>query len=171
MPLNNMVIVRGKRQCVFMRDEDGFHLIVMCDESWQDQAPGHVSEKDYILMFSLSSSAACVWEMLKDCPTEEKLLSTVIDKAGASENKIRDTISRFLKTLKGYALINYAPGSDSERFPVYQLAPGCDNVPTGDIVFDIEGISIEPVKLTQDVFCGSSGYQSPINEDPGCQLC
>lgn len=169
MSANDPAIVRGKRQCIFMRDEDGFHLIVMCDESWQDQALGHVLEKDYILMFSLSSSAACVWEMLKDCPAEEALLVKIVNKTNAPEKKIKDNLSHFLKTLEDYALINYAPGSDSERFPVYQLAPGCDNVPTGDIVFDIEDISIEPVKLAQDVFCGSSGYYTP--EEIGCQAC
>lgn len=169
MPLNNMVIVRGKRQCVFMRDEDGFHLIVMCDESWQDQVPGHVLEKDYILMFSLAPSAACVWEMLKDCPTEEALQVKIINKTNAPEKKIKDNLSHFLKTLKGYALINYTPGSDSEKVSVYQLAPGCDNVPTGDIVFDIENMTVEPVKLAQNVFCGSSGYDTP--EEIGCLAC
>ncbi|MEK6732398.1 MAG: PqqD family protein [Candidatus Omnitrophota bacterium] len=169
MSINNLIIVRGKRQCVFMRDEDGFHLIVMCDESWQDHAPGRVLEKDYILMFRLSSSAACVWEMLKDCPTEEALLAKIINKTNAPEKKIKDNLSHFLKTLKDYALINDTPGSDSEKFSVYHLAPGCDNVSTGDIVFDIEDMTVEPVKLAQNVFCGSSGYDTP--EEVGCQLC
>ena len=171
--IHDQAIVRGKRQCVFTRYSGEFQLIVISDDTWQDQTSA-AARDNYTLMFTLSPSAACLWEMLKDCPTQEALLSLVIARFGLSEEEAKDRLSSFLRTLEGFALIDYMSSPPPQEFSPYQLVSGCDSVKTEDIVFNKEDIAILPVSLAQEAFCQglsdpSQGYAIP--SDVGCQVC
>jgi len=176
MAILNRAIVRGKRECAFMRNGNGFQLIVICDKSWQDQA-GSEAKADYILMFNLSPSAAYVWMLLKGCSTDLELLAKVAQKANLSHEEVEDNLVRFLNALQDYALIDYETPSESKKHSPYQLVLGSSDIFVDDVVFNQDDITIEPVILKAEVFCQglsdpTQGYAQPGGpEAPGCELC
>jgi len=152
---DNRVIVRGKRHCVFMRNGNEFHLIVTYDESWQVKPISNKKNK-YIFAFSLSPSAALLWEMLKDCPDKQTLLLRISDKFDLSSRIAERILSNFLKTLYDYSLIEYAPSLEDVGQSPYELVSGSNGIVTDDVVFDSKDIIIRPIELEQDVFCQPS---------------
>jgi hypothetical protein len=175
--MNERAIVRGKRECCFIRNQNDFSLVVVCDESWKETA-GTEPVTGQVMLFKLSPSAACVWRLLKERPTGSQLLERLSRRYGLSADQIEGPLGRFLKRLEQDFLIGYAdvPGN----FPsAYQLVTGKAEIPMDDVAFDRDALMVEPHLLLQEVFCDNCpsdphcGWAQPSFDTScmGCLLC
>ncbi|MCM8781728.1 MAG: PqqD family protein [Candidatus Omnitrophica bacterium] len=169
-------IIRGKRECVFMRDGQNFQLFVVRDNAWQEkkESTDSYNTQDYILAFELSPSAAYIWGMFKDFNTEQAIVDEIVKRHRISNELVKDTVRNFLNILEGYALIDYdMVGSDLDNLSPYQLVLDGDGVSIEDIVLNPNDIKIKPITLQEEAFCQGlsdphQGYAVPSPPDPLC---
>lgn len=178
-------IVKGQRECIFRKLGEEFLLFVYKDHTVKDYRDEANNEENELtqggLVYCLNQSATIVWYLLKDNPTPESLLNTVLVyyPQQESQNAKRD-LGDFLYKLWTLNLIDFSSRVPSESVSTFLTGFDDEEIERGvfEKLKDYSPMQIEAVEVKEPVAFGITlkspsippGQNSPFPE-VGCIWC